>query len=68
MVVGVRNLTKTVSKECREKVLSKGQFHDKRGINDAVQLFTNSIFFFFVFLGSHLRHMEVPRLGVKLEL
>ena len=25
-------------------------------------------FFFFVFLGSHLQHMEVPRLGVKLEL
>ena len=25
-------------------------------------------FFFLVFLGSHLRHMEVPRLGVKLEL
>ena len=49
MVVGVRNLTKTVSKECREKVLSKGQFHDKRGINDAVQLFTNSIFFFLSF-------------------
>ena len=25
-------------------------------------------FFFFVFLGPHLLHMEVPRLGVKLEL
>ena len=25
-------------------------------------------FFFLVFLGSHLQHMEVPRLGVKLEL
>ena len=25
-------------------------------------------FFFLSFLGSHLRHMEVPRLGVKLEL
>ena len=25
-------------------------------------------FFFFVFLGPCLRHMEVPRLGVKLEL
>ena len=24
-------------------------------------------FLFFVFLGLHLRHMEVPRLGVKLE-
>ena len=27
----------------------------------------NSIFFFFFFLGLHLQHMEVPRLGVKLE-
>ena len=26
------------------------------------------IFFFFVFLGLHLQHMEVPRLGVELEL
>ena len=25
-------------------------------------------FFFFVFLGLHLQHMEVPRLGIKLEL
>ena len=28
----------------------------------------NSFFFFLVFLGLHLWHMEVPRLGVKLEL
>ena len=27
-----------------------------------------SFFFFFCFLGSYLRHMEVPRLGVQLEL
>ena len=27
-----------------------------------------SLFFFCPFLGLHLRHMEVPRLGVKLEL
>ena len=26
------------------------------------------VLFFFVFLGPHLRHMEVPRLGVELEL
>ena len=26
------------------------------------------VFFFFCFLGLHPRHMEVPRLGVKLEL
>ena len=26
------------------------------------------IFFFFCFLGPHLWHMEVPRLGVELEL
>ena len=30
--------------------------------------FSFSFFFFLVFLGPHLRHMEVPRLGVKLEL
>ena len=28
----------------------------------------NEIFFFFVFLGLHLQHVEVPRLGVQLEL
>ena len=27
-----------------------------------------SLYLFIVFLGPHLRHMEVPRLGVKLEL
>ena len=27
-----------------------------------------SLFFFFWLLGLHLRHMKVPRLGVKLEL
>ena len=26
------------------------------------------IFFFFSFLGPHLQHMEVPRIGIKLEL
>ena len=26
------------------------------------------LFFFFVFLGPHLRQMEVPRLGVEMEL
>ena len=26
------------------------------------------ILFYFVFLGLHLQHMEVPRLGVELEL
>ena len=31
-------------------------------------LFYLKKFFFFVFLGPHLQHMEVPRLGVKLEL
>ena len=28
----------------------------------------SAFFFFFVFLGLHLQHMEVPRLGVKSEL
>ena len=27
-----------------------------------------SFFFFFVFLRPHLQHMEVPRLGIQLEL
>ena len=27
-----------------------------------------SFFFFLIFLGAHLQHMEVPRLGVKSEL
>ena len=26
------------------------------------------LFIYFVFLGPHLRHVEVPRLGVELEL
>ena len=29
---------------------------------------TNFIFYFFIFLEAHSRHMEVPRLGVQLEL
>ena len=31
-------------------------------------LFYFGFFFFLVYLGLHLRHMEVPRLGVELEL
>ena len=31
-------------------------------------IYTKNEFFFFVFLGLHLQHMEVPRLGVELEL
>ena len=31
-------------------------------------MFILNFFFFFVFLGLHLWHMEVPRLGVKTEL
>ena len=30
--------------------------------------FLAQIFFFFVFLGPHSRHMQIPRLGVNLEL
>ena len=32
------------------------------------QLYVNKTAPFFVFLGPHLQHMEVPRLGVKSEL
>ena len=28
----------------------------------------NAFFFFFIFLGLNLKHMEVPRLGVESEL
>ena len=37
---------------------------------DSVRIYFVFFFFFFflVFLGLHLRHMEVPRLGVELEL
>ena len=31
-------------------------------------MFTDTEFFFFVFKGLYLQHMEVARLGVKLEL
>ena len=33
-----------------------------------VVLFVCGFFWSFVYLGLHLRHMEVPRLGVELEL
>ena len=32
------------------------------------RLFFLFVFWFFIFLGPHLQHMEVPRLGVKSEL
>jgi len=32
------------------------------------QFLPGKLFFFFSFLGPHLQHMEVPGLGVKLEL
>ena len=31
-------------------------------------LFAYLLFIYFVFLGQHLRHMELARLGIKLEL
>ena len=33
-----------------------------------MKLHNNWIFFFFLFLGLHLQYMEVPKLGVELEL
>ena len=33
-----------------------------------IVIFPHSLFFFFFFLGPHLRHMEVPGVGVKSEL
>ena len=35
-------------------------------INIHIYTYTQ-VYFFFCFLGPHLRHMEVPRLGVELE-
>ena len=33
-----------------------------------ILLFEFPLFYFFVFLGPHLQHMEVPRVGVESEL
>ena len=33
-----------------------------------INILNTAVFFFFVFLGPHLWHMEVLRLGVELEL
>ena len=51
-------------------VKPRDQTHTSTVTQDAaVRLFFFCFFvFFFVFLGLHLRHMEVPRLGVELEL
>ena len=50
--------------------LSMG-FHFSRPLLALVSLFNLAVeysFFFFFFLGLHLQHMEVPRLGFGLEL
>ena len=52
-------------KETSKSLLQKGNF----SIFRASLLFDISFFFYlFVFLGPHLQHMEVPRLGVQSEL
>ena len=38
------------------------------GGNDGVLTYDGNQLFFFFFLGPHLQHMEIPRLGVELEL
>ena len=53
-------------------------FHQENGSNEFCLLLTSRtvgwgrkelfFFFFFVFLGLYSQHMEVPRLGVKLDL
>ena len=35
---------------------------------NAIGLFTSFLFIYFFFLGPHTWHMDVPRLGVKLDL
>ena len=42
-----------------------GSNHDGEPVGKRGELF---FFYFFLFLGPHLRHMEVPRLGLELEL
>ena len=39
--------------------------HSKSSVTDTISAF--NFILIFVFLGPHLPHMEVPRLGVKLE-
>ena len=39
-----------------------------RGSKNVLECFSIILFFFFFFLGPHPLHMEVPRLGVELEL
>ena len=61
------------------KVLHVRRWKDKKQLSfwdfileifvlEAKQILVVTIFFFFVFLGPHPQHMEVPRLGVELEL
>ena len=46
-------------------VIPRGQERRRQGRSLSLLFF---FFFFFVFLGLHPQHMEIPRLGVKLEL
>ena len=47
-------------------VLGKLLIHCRDG--DLGVFHIDSVFFIFIFLGQHWQHMEVPRLGVKLQL
>ena len=63
-----------VSGEGQSWVVSRGHLFDVPGnVHPRVTLapsrmLCNGLFFFFRFLGPHPWHMEVPRLGVELEL
>ena len=48
--------------------MAKEPFYFEFYMNFYVKQPNKFFFFFFVFLGPHLWHMEVPRLGVKSEL
>ena len=57
-------------KKPRSQIQSKQRFK-KIGENNAKKFLEMEFFlfsFFFFFLGPHPRHMEVPRLGVLLEM
>ena len=47
---------------------SLGKLKKGESVADGCQDGWYECIYFFVFLGSHLWHMEVPRLGVELEL
>ena len=63
MSKGLRNLKKKAIGGERQKSLVFSIY-----LRVSLKKLGAEIFFFFCFLGPHLQHVEVPRLGVELEL